>query len=382
MKHEPEKLKVRLGDDGELLPVEDGAFQRKRKPKPRPRRGENLIVVVLSLAMIVFLAGVIVKAVTDPYWVCSLRRQCEDPNNYPFSPSAPRDAGPNTNDLIRSPYPMCDLPLPSGIMIGVGFGYARELVIVTVGDERVCRVTANSIDERMAAWSPDRRQIAFITERTIDNAHDVFLLNVESGVIVNLTNDTAYEMHLDWSPDSRQIAYLSSRGKEYGAIFIRALDQAEPRRLTAHVMAPLAREHEPAWSPDGREMLFSASIEFEPTLMDIYRMRLDTPNAQPERLTSNVLFEYNPRWEPEGDAITFAAERLSVTGDNIGSEQYRLRFGVEAWETLQHPQKRFSPDGRYYVHQENDELVIVTRANRAEQRIRLDTFDFEWVDWR
>ncbi len=83
---------------------------------------------------------------------------------------------------------------------------------------------------------------------------DVFTVPAEKGEIRNLTRTPGIrEISASWSPDGKQIAYLSDRSGEY-EIYIRAADgSGDETRLTRD---GAIWHWEPRWSPDGKKIAF------------------------------------------------------------------------------------------------------------------------------
>ncbi len=84
---------------------------------------------------------------------------------------------------------------------------------------------------------------------------DVFTAPIEHGATRNLTNSSnAHDKWARWSPDGRQIAYISDRSGE-DQLWVTAQDgMSEPRQLTTTLEGML---YAPAWSPDGKHIALS-----------------------------------------------------------------------------------------------------------------------------
>ncbi|MDP2949214.1 MAG: hypothetical protein Q8P22_06725 [Chloroflexota bacterium] len=101
-------------------------------------------------------------------------------------------------------------------------------------------------------WSPDSRHSAFVQEqepppglvRTRPDV-DILTIDVETGEQINLTSNPAHDLWPTWSPDGRQIAFVSDRDSPLGEIYLMNADGSDVRRLTENQMAELML----AWSP-------------------------------------------------------------------------------------------------------------------------------------
>jgi len=99
------------------------------------------------------------------------------------------------------------------------------------------------------AWSPDGTRLAFRGNRAGDG--EIYLLDLHSGVLANLTNSPSAEFQPAWSPDGQRIAFVSNR-EGRGEIHVLTLATGETVRLTD------TGGWGPAWSPDGRLIAYYA----------------------------------------------------------------------------------------------------------------------------
>ena len=141
------------------------------------------------------------------------------------------------------------------------------------------------------AWAPDGRRIAFVSSvpgpETADATGDpivitrylykpdaaegntrfndnrrlhIFVVDVASGRVEQLTDGTHYEHSIDWSPNGQEIAFVSNREPNedqffnYDLFTLKVSDKSI-RRLTSTENA----EYHPRWSPDGRTIAYQAT---------------------------------------------------------------------------------------------------------------------------
>jgi tricorn protease len=93
---------------------------------------------------------------------------------------------------------------------------------------------------RFPSVSPDGQTIAFSFQG------DIWAMPVGGGRAARLTIHEAYESYPRWSPDGREIAFVSDR---YGSddVYIMSADGGNVRRLTYHS----TRDVTGSWTPDG-----------------------------------------------------------------------------------------------------------------------------------
>lgn len=149
------------------------------------------------------------------------------------------------------------------------------------------------------AWSPDGARIAFISDRS--GSADLWVMDVDGGNPVNLTNDEAKDHSPAWSPDGQWIAFASLRNTLYWELYVMAADGSDVQRLT---WWEDASDLYPSWSPDGTRLAFASKRDGN---WEIYIMDRDGSNLV--RLTDHPADDTNPAWSPDGGRIAFASLR-------------------------------------------------------------------------
>jgi hypothetical protein len=115
-------------------------------------------------------------------------------------------------------------------------------------------------DAHKPRWSPDGSKIAYSSypniENSLDDMHDIFIMDAETGVKVNLTNSDNYtDIAPNWSPDGQYIVFSSDRdGGEYRDLWLYDNNNGQYDQLTDLE----TNCHSPSFSPDGNKILFSA----------------------------------------------------------------------------------------------------------------------------
>ena len=120
-------------------------------------------------------------------------------------------------------------------------------VRLAVWDPTADRITgfAPALDIPLVArpdFSPDGRFLAF--QGTVEGNADIYLLEMSTGRVTNLTNHPATDAHPTWSPDGRYIAFSTNRDGN-DEIYVMDRSGQQPRNLTQNP-APDTRPH---WSP-------------------------------------------------------------------------------------------------------------------------------------
>ncbi|MBC7878017.1 MAG: PD40 domain-containing protein [Anaerolineales bacterium] len=85
------------------------------------------------------------------------------------------------------------------------------LSIMNVADETSQQISIPSNYSVLdISWSPNEEQIAFVSSVNDSKCADVFVINIDTGGITNLTSSEYYERTPDWLPDGDQLIFLRS----------------------------------------------------------------------------------------------------------------------------------------------------------------------------
>ncbi|WP_218943406.1 Tol-Pal system beta propeller repeat protein TolB [Exilibacterium tricleocarpae] len=138
------------------------------------------------------------------------------------------------------------------------------------------------------AWSPDGKQVAYVSFETSRAA--VFRQELSSGKREQLTNFKGLNGAPAWSPDGQKLAMVLSKD---GNPEIYTLDLTTRRftRITRH----FAIDTEPNWTNDGKGIIFTSNRGGRP---QIYQVTL--ASGRVERLTFEGDYNARPRVSPDG----------------------------------------------------------------------------------
>jgi hypothetical protein len=132
------------------------------------------------------------------------------------------------------------------------------------------------------SWSPDGRTLAVSGQH--GGIGDLFLLDLQTEQMRQLTNDRNAEIQPSWSPDGRMIAFATDRGPEtdfntmkYSPLQIATIDVATGRIQVYAPFPHAAHNINPQWTPDGHELYFVSDPDGVP---NIYRLNLATNDVR------------------------------------------------------------------------------------------------------
>jgi dipeptidyl aminopeptidase/acylaminoacyl peptidase len=186
--------------------------------------------------------------------------------------------------------------------------------------------------------SPDGATVAFVvtwTDRAENDYRSAIFLAPTDGSCPprRLTSGEKRDVAPRWSPDGRELAFVSNRGGKTMQLYVLPIAGGESRRLTD--LKESVRE--PAWSPDGRRIAFSSRVPdplFEeederrraPHRFTRLFFKLDDEGwignrreqlfvvaadgaTAPVQLTEGDYESSTPAWSPDGERIVFSSAR-------------------------------------------------------------------------
>jgi dipeptidyl aminopeptidase/acylaminoacyl peptidase len=164
-----------------------------------------------------------------------------------------------------------------------------------------------------SSWSPDDKQIAFVTN--ISGRNNIWVVPAESGWPSQLTVSNQRQANIAWSPKGRWIAYNSDYdGNEQWDLFLVATNNGQVVNLTN---SPEVSEEGAAWSPDGEKLAYSVkakqSPNYEIDILEVLTKKIThLTNSTPAQLSN-----FNPIWSRDGKWIVFTQQNAAGKDANI-----------------------------------------------------------------
>lgn len=171
--------------------------------------------------------------------------------------------------------------------------------------------TPQYTNSSFAAWSPDGREIAFSSRRLEPNdpegnarASDIYLMDADGSEPRRVTRDEARDSWPDFSPDGRELAFVSDRDGNAEIYRVRT-DGTHLVRITH---SP-GQDGFPDWHPDGSRILFESRDR--DGFSGLFTMTADGTDV---RL---LVVGMRGAWSPDGSRIAFGARSCWLM-DSLG----------------------------------------------------------------
>jgi len=238
--------------------------------------------------------------------------------------------------------------------------YHRALWLIPTAGGEPRQFTSGTHQDYSPRWSPDGRQIAFVSTRADNNKPQIYLIGLNGGEARKLTDMRQGATDPAWSPDGTHIAFLSRsnvaerRDEDRGIApptdpdelrqFEERKRKQEDCRCDPRIITRLPYRVLNYYLDDRRSHIYIVKIE------------TNGNHPTPKRLTEGELDHMSPVWTPDGRFILTSAER-DPRADAIGLHTDILRISVLSGRVTRWRDPGFgcaephpSPDGKWVAY--------------------------------
>ncbi|MBU1215351.1 MAG: Tol-Pal system protein TolB [Gammaproteobacteria bacterium] len=249
-------------------------------------------------------------------------------------------------------------------------GVYRLVVADSDGDNEQALLTSRE-PIMSPAWSPDGRQIAYVSfEKRRAMVYVQSLTTRQRKLIADFPGSNSAPA---WSPDGMQIAMVLTRD-DASQIYLANSNGSHLRRITHSD----AIDTEPSFSPDGKSLLFTSDRGGSP---QIYRVSIDSRDV--ERLTFESGNAFSPRFHPDGNSFVFAHFNegiFHIAVHDMESRQTQI-LTAGGWEK----KPSFAPNGKMILFatevQGRGILATVSSDGRVKQKMVAQRGDIREPMW-
>ncbi len=160
-----------------------------------------------------------------------------------------------------------------------------EIYICNIDGSDLLNISQNPGIDVSPTFSPSGNQICFVSDR--DGSPSLFITDTFGAAPERLISEGGYMSSPDWSPDGRFIAFSwRPKGENHFDIYIVEVATKRVFQLTKN----FGDNENPSWSPDGRLLVFESNRDGS---FDIYRMFADGTNVVKLTTMGGC---HNPSW--------------------------------------------------------------------------------------
>lgn len=239
---------------------------------------------------------------------------------------------------------------------GVQFDSSKKQTVgepfwITTGDREVTR----------AELSPDgRRYLMRQMRRTQD---DIVIYTRDENSWQDVTRDAPFDRYPRWSPDGKQIAFVSDRTGNY-EIWLSAPDGSDQKQLT-YVGVSETGTSFPTWSPDGSRIIYS--VDRQSYIIDMNKSwgeQTPVPLPKPPDGSSFNVWD----WSPDGKKLagTFSVGTRSIGYYSFETNRFEKLAEIAEADPLSIPS--WLSDSRHLVFTgENKILIADTETKKISE---------------
>ncbi len=249
------------------------------------------------------------------------------------------------NDDVRS-QEISPIVAPSGDLMAAVTTYKQDvdIALFNVPDRKLFRnltkgfedqyefiisqsLTTGPVLGRDVAFSPTGDQIAFFVKK--ERGRNLMIINALSGKIQDsVAMQVEQQLSPTYSPDGKRIAFQAFRGNR-ADIFIYDLESNSVSNLTSDDFY----DGSPTYSPDGRWLVYSSVVD---GYSKLFRIDLQNPSRR-YQLTTGTFNDIDASFAPDGKRIFYASDRLTGRNEVKAAEQ------LEAAENIAKPEEQTPP---------------------------------------
>ena len=255
-----------------------------------------------------------------------------------------------------------------------------------IGEGTAYQITQGAGYDYQPDVSPDGKRVVF--SRYLNDAYELVIRDLRSGKETAVTANGAVNADPRWSPDGKNIAYVTTGETGHFHIAIASEEKGawtsarwRPERTSddpRYYYSEIDHELSPAWSPDGKSLAFIANPETGYGSGALYRQPLDLSEPAALLVNEETAWKMRPDWSPDGKRIAYASfagrqwHQLWITYAEPGG--YPLAFSYGEFDVVN---MRWSPDGKRMAYVSNEDgglkIVIQDMTGGAKTALEIGT---------
>jgi Tol biopolymer transport system component len=224
----------------------------------------------------------------------------------PMSTATPAPVGGTTADTAEAT-PVAPTPVGGGgglpllFVSNRGQDKTTDIYKINPDGSGLARLTEDPANDTDPRWSPDRRRIAFVSDRS--GLNQIHLMTISDFQVTRLSDHPNALVSPTWSPRGDLIAAIEQAPSNEKIIVI---DVETGEQVGSHIVG-LPGLANLAWAPESQVMAFSALVEEQDDQRDIFSLNIE--DGRLTNLTNRPGDDDRPAWSPDGDRLAFQSNR-------------------------------------------------------------------------
>ena len=246
--------------------------------------------------------------------------------------------------------------------------------------------------EHSAVFSPDGRQVAYLSDAATTQQLELYVQPVAGGAAKKLTNLTGFLSTPRWSPDGNRLAVLFTENapraagplepstKDSGVVeekfYEQRLTLVDPRTGDAKSITPAdTYVYDYDWAPDNDHFAYTAAKGNGDNNWWVAQLfSISAASGEIRQVYKPALQIANPRWSPDGKRIAWIEGIMSDEG-STGGDIFNVATSGGPAENLTPGRKtspswlKWLPNGRILFTETVDSSVALSTLNPAAKEI-------------
>ena len=157
------------------------------------------------------------------------------------------------------------------IFTGITAGGQRNFYIFDLATKNLDQLPAQNLTESYPSFSPDAKSVVFMGRENDTADFEIFTLRLDGTGLKQITdNEGEDEWMPEWSPDGTKIAF---HAQQMGEVFVYDLETGSLENVTNHP----AHDTDPSWTGDSKSLVFGS---FRTGVSNIWTINLETGEAR------------------------------------------------------------------------------------------------------
>jgi tricorn protease len=208
---------------------------------------------------------------------------------------------------------------------------------------------SSNAHDRAAVWSPDGKNIAFISDASGEDQVYLVAQDGSSAPVALTTANVGQLGNLRWAPDGSRLVFSDCDGKIWALTLT-------GRKLVKVADDEFGRAFDHAWSPDGQWLAYTLNNWNGYRSLYIW----STADGQTHRVTGEMFNVVSPEWDPAGNYLYFLSDRefapqISNVEWNFAGNRTTGNFAMALRKDVKNP---FPP--------ESDEVTIEEKKDEGK----------------